>query len=42
MADVIVKKSKIHGLGVFASRNFKKGEIIIKWDTSHKLTKKGG
>ncbi|MGC8929447.1 MAG: SET domain-containing protein [Candidatus Woesearchaeota archaeon] len=40
MVDIIVKKSKIHGLGVFASRNFKKGEIVIKWDTSHKLTKR--
>lgn len=40
MTDVAVKKSRIHGLGVFASRNFKKGEIVIKWDTSNKLTKK--
>jgi SET domain-containing protein len=40
MADVIVKKSQIHGLGVFASRNFKKGEVIIRWDISRKLTKK--
>lgn len=36
--DVIVKKSKIEGLGVFASRDFKKGEIVIKWDISHQLT----
>lgn len=35
--DIIVKKSKIEGLGVFALRNFKKGEIILKWDISHKL-----
>ncbi len=40
MADVIVKKSKIEGMGVFAARNFKKGEVIIRWDVSHKLTKK--
>ena len=39
MADVIVKKSKIHGKGVFASRNFKKGEIVVKWDISRQLTK---
>lgn len=39
MVDVIVKKSKIHGKGVFASRNFKKGEVVLKWDISHRLTK---
>ncbi len=38
MADVIVRKSKIDGLGVFASRDFKKGEIVIPWDVSHQLT----
>ena len=26
-----VKKSQIHGKGVFAGRDFKKGEIVIKW-----------
>lgn len=36
--DVIVKKSKIDGKGVFAARDFKKGEIVIKWDISHELT----
>jgi len=30
--DLIVKKSKIHGKGVFANRDFKKGEIIVKWE----------
>lgn len=39
MADVTVKISKIHGIGVFAARNFKKGEVVLKWNTSHKLTK---
>ncbi|HLE06997.1 MAG TPA: SET domain-containing protein-lysine N-methyltransferase [archaeon] len=38
MADVAVKKSKIHGMGVFASRNFNAGEIVIVWDISHLLT----
>ncbi|MFH1630775.1 MAG: SET domain-containing protein [Candidatus Aenigmatarchaeota archaeon] len=38
MVDVIVKKSKIHGKGVFANRDFKPGEIILRWDTSHKLS----
>ncbi|MFH1029797.1 MAG: SET domain-containing protein [bacterium] len=32
MADIIVKKSKIRGKGVFAARNFKKGEVVIKWE----------
>jgi SET domain-containing protein len=31
MEDVFVKKSKIHGKGVFANRDFKKGEIVIKY-----------
>lgn len=29
--NVIVKKSKIEGIGVFANRNFKKGETIFEW-----------
>ena len=40
MADVVIKKSKIHGKGVFAARDFKKGEIVIDWATcSNTLTK---
>lgn len=39
MEDVIVKDSKIHEKGVFANRDFKKGYIVIKWDTSHVLNK---
>ena len=38
MKDVIVKKSKIDGYGIFAAHDFKKGDIVIKWDTTHKLT----
>jgi len=34
MQDVIIKKSKIHGKGVFANRDFKKGEVVIKLDLS--------
>lgn len=30
--DIEVKKSKIHGRGVFAKRDFKKGEIVLKWN----------
>jgi SET domain-containing protein len=29
--DVLVKKSKIHGKGVFANRNFTKGEVVLQW-----------
>jgi SET domain-containing protein len=34
MADLIIKKSKIGQFdkGVFANRNFKKGEIVIKYN----------
>ena len=32
MVDTIVKESKIHGKGVFASKNFKKGDIVIKYN----------
>jgi len=38
--DVIVKKSKIQGRGVFANRDFRKGEVVLRWDTSKKVTKK--
>ena len=30
--DVIVKESKIHGRGVFANKDFKKGETVIKYN----------
>ena len=36
---VISKLSKIHGKGVFASKNFKKGEIVLHWDTSQIISK---
>lgn len=37
--DIIVKKSKIHGKGVFANKNFKKGEVVLRWNPK-KITKK--
>lgn len=40
IADLLVKKSKIEGLGVFAARDFKKGEVVIKYDFPKILTKK--
>ncbi len=36
---VIIKDSKIHGKGVFASKQFKKDEVVLKWNTSVKLVK---
>jgi SET domain-containing protein len=37
--DIAIKKSKIHGKGIFAQKNFKKGEIVLKWNPKQ-LTKK--
>ena len=34
MSDVIVGKSNIHGIGVFAAREFKQGEIVSAIDDS--------
>ena len=39
MADVTVQKSKIQGKGVFAGKSFRKGEIVMRWDTSIVLIK---
>lgn len=38
MNDVIVGKGKLQGKGVFAKRNFKKGEVVIRYNLK-KLTK---
>ncbi len=38
MPDVLVKKSKISGKGIFAARDFKKGEVVLKWDSSRALS----
>lgn len=37
---VTVKKSKIEGKGVFAECDFRKGEVVLRWDTSRVLTEK--
>ncbi len=39
MTDIIVKRSKIHGLGIFAARDFKKGEVGIRWKTYKQISK---
>lgn len=36
---VIVKSSSINGKGVFAAKDFKKGEVVLHWDTSNLITK---
>ena len=36
--DIEVRKSRIHGRGVFALRDFKPGEVVLMWDTSYALT----
>lgn len=40
MADVVVKESKIHGVGVFAARDFAGGEIILTIDDSRVVDEK--
>ncbi|MFH1523177.1 MAG: SET domain-containing protein [Patescibacteria group bacterium] len=37
--DIIVKKSKTNKKGIFAARNFKKGEVVLKWKSNQTLTK---
>jgi len=39
--NIEVKKSKIHGKGVFAKRNFEKGEVVLKWNPKKLSLKKG-
>lgn len=34
---IMIGDSSIEGKGIFATRDFKKGEIVIWWDTSHKI-----
>jgi SET domain-containing protein len=40
--DIIVKKSKINGKSVFAKRDFKKGEVILKWSPKKLTTEEVG
>ncbi len=35
--NIIIKRSKIEGKGVFAGRDFRKGKIVIKWNISYQL-----
>ncbi len=38
MSDVIVKESPIQGKGVYASKDFKEGEVVLEIDDSHIVT----
>ena len=35
-----IRKSKIHGLGIFARKDFKKGEVVFAWIDNAKLLSK--
>jgi hypothetical protein len=37
--EVVVKRSKINGLGIFAARDFKKEALVIKWSSCRELSK---
>ena len=37
--DVEIGKSKLSGQGLFARRHFTKGELVLRWDTSHKIAR---
>ena len=37
--EFTIKKSLIHGKGVFANRDFQKGEVVILWDTKKTVAK---
>lgn len=36
--DVEIKPSRIHGRGVFALRNYRAGELVLRWDTSRRVS----
>lgn len=35
--DIIVKNSAIHGQGVYAARDFEKGEVVVLWSHTKEL-----
>ena len=35
--DVEIKPSRIQGSGVYALRAFGAGEVVLRWDTSHRV-----
>ena len=40
-AEVEVRLSQIHGMGVFALRDFQPGETVLVWDTTHTIDDRG-
>ena len=38
--SVAVKPSRIHGQGLYASRRFTKGEIVLTWNSSREISQK--
>jgi uncharacterized protein len=36
--DIEVRKSSIHGLGVYALRDFRPGEIVLRWNLSRLIS----
>ena len=36
--NIIVKESPIQGKGVFAGRDYRKGEIVLIWDLTNQIT----
>ncbi len=40
MNDVIVKNSDVHGKGLFANKDFKKGEMVLNWNKENKYLSK--
>ena len=34
--SIKISNSRIHGKGIFASRNFNSGEIVLRWDSCSK------
>ena len=35
--DIEIRRSNISGRGVFARRQFRQGEIVLRWDVSQKI-----
>jgi SET domain-containing protein len=39
LGDVEIRESQIQGRGLFATRAFEPGEIVLRWDLSHTIPK---
>jgi SET domain-containing protein len=39
-SSVELRRSSIHGIGVYALRDFKTGEVVLRWDVSHIISNK--